>query len=222
QAPPGVVALDYAVTFTSAGLNFVDPKQNWHASGTASTPIGNNGPIDWRTDDIAYSVWPDPVSGSGVYTIQCSGTQQYTREQLIVSLDSGAFARVQDVYQPIPAGISLQAIQYATGTTGLCTVVPRLQVSGPGDNEQSLFTQQVTANLRRGALVEFSGGSEIAYVLDVETGPDGSMCFTTSTTGTHTTAETLSGVPAIQAFLSSPGAGNPFYSSDWYFTVGTG
>ena len=201
------------------GLNWVDPASTWGHSGTAGAVTTNN-PTGRSTDTIVSFI-TDPVAGSTAFSVQVTGAIEYQKEELVQQgANPATLTRLIDVYAPIPTGIDIQSIQYLSGTTGQCVVVPALQAPGPGSVEESLFAQQVIANLRRGALVTI--GAEVCYVLDVETGPLGTICFTTSTTGAHTAADALGGVPAVRWLNVLPVASAALNSGDWTFSSGSG
>ena len=160
-----------------------------------------------RVTDTVQSVFSDPnfaslltlgvsASPSGTY-----GTSGYTPQMIVVV--GGNNYTVEDVYPAQPTPIGIAAIYYFTGTTGRCVVVPNNQYAGPGTEGQSIYDQDFLASIRRGSLVEFSGGSEICYVLSVTEGPNGTISFETSTTGTHTAAETFTQPAAIQLIGSA-------------------
>jgi hypothetical protein len=127
---------------------------------------------------------------------------------------------VEDVFAPLPQSIAISSITYFSGTTGKCVVVPATLGSGPGVDGASIYEVNLLASLRRGALVKI--GSEVCYVLDVETGPTGTVCFTTSTTAAHTKSDQLSGVAAIQIFNLAAAVGNSITSTDVQFSATTG
>ena len=213
QAPPGLY-------IEEAQTNFVRFNAPWTNSG-ACGPVA----AGTRTGDAVTLVFPDPVSGGAPYTYQIGSfnpTAQYQKEQL---LDRGfppaspdPLGRVNDVFPAMPPNIPILGIEYFSGTTGLCVVVPDLLGIGLSP-EPSITANEIIANLRRGALVQI--GAEICLVYDVERGPTGGICFTTFTTVNHTTAETVSGIPAIQLFEFST-YGEVMNSEMWYFSSGAG
>lgn len=124
------------------------------------------------------------------------------------------------------AVLTVTSILYYSGTTGRCSVVvtqsanifepvdtggltaagiSSLAAAGGsgillaevlGAKPTSVFDQPTMAGLRRGSLIQFSGGPETCFVLSVTFG-EGSICFEVSTTGTHAVGETIVGLPAI-------------------------
>ena len=176
-----------AAPSTLAFTDFSAPANNWVAAGTMGTPTDEN-----RTSDTTGTVFSDPIN-SNRSSIQVSGTAGYVVGQTIsVGNNNASNTVIQDVLPPAST-VALQAIRYASGNNGSCILVPAQLPVG----------QNPVANqfgyLRRGALIKFSGNNETALVLDVTLGPDGSQCVETLTAGTHTAAETITGIPTIVA-----------------------
>ena len=206
QSPPGVYMLPDVLSYVLTSSSFGN-------SGTAGSVSSGT-----RTTDTITAVFTDPVSGGGPYTYEVGGSVQYQKGQL---LSNGTnYQHVVDVFTPIPTSLTILGIYYYSGSTGKCVVVPNLQATGPGNAEESLFTQAVIANIRRGALVEI--GSEVCLVWDVETGPNGQICFTTSTTSSHTTGDSLNGIPAFQTLSVLGAAADTITSADWSTAISTG
>ena len=137
-----------------------------------------------RISDTVLAVFPDPANTNRV-SCQVGVGVQYQIGELT---NQGI---VQDVLPPIPAGLTIQAIRYWSGTSGRATIVPSQLPLGteiPG---------VISAGyLRRGALVEL-GGSEVDMVLSVVDGPGGLVSFDVVTTATFAAGNALAGVPAI-------------------------
>jgi hypothetical protein len=202
----------------------LDASGNWSNSGACGSV--SNGT---RSTDTAGAIFVDPnnVVGAGVASIEVHDPIIYQQWEQVNWVDSisglvvGGI--VLDVFTPLPSGIAIDAIHYFSGSTGKCVIVPKIIAPGPG-NDMSQYEQTVLASLRRGAIVKV--GSEECYVQDVEVSPYGSICFTTSTTGTHTTAETLSGVQAIQLDYTTAVAaltpGTTISSYQWQFHCNSG
>jgi hypothetical protein len=157
------------------------------------------------------------------YTVQVGSASQYQQRQSILIGGAGPFI-VIDVFPPLPTPIAISAIYYFTGTTGRCVVVPSNLGSGPGDSDTSIYTQNLLATLRRGAMIKI--GTEACLVRSVAVGPDNTVAIETSTAATHTTADTLTSVPAIQvdAIDGTPVAGQAISSltATYSVTVGVG
>ena len=172
-----------------------------------------------RITDTVQSVFADPANSNGYCTIGVTAGQIYTRQMLIGV--NGAGATVQQVYaaQPVPVGIF--SIYYYTGTTGRCVIVPMGMGPGPGNDGTSAYVQNLLGTIARGALIELSGGSEVCYVRSVTVGPDGTIAFETSTTGTHTAAETFTCPQAVQISLGSAGisVGNAITAATVTFAI---
>ena len=131
------------------------------------------------------------VSIGGTPTTDLSA---YSRFMCVTSTSNPAPMMVQDVFPPIPGPIAIQSIYYYSGATGRCVIVPAN--TGIEVGADSIYTEILLNSLRRGALVQI--GSEMCMVLSVTEGPQGNVCFEVSTSSAHTTADSITGVPAIQ------------------------
>jgi len=172
---------------------------HWQLIGGAFTNAGTatSGSNGTRVSDTAGVVFQDPASASAwLWSVQVSASKSYQRSMEVII--GGTQFIVQDVFPPLVTALTISAIRYFTGSTGRCIVVPQNLAKGPGDQEQSIYLQNLLATLRRGAIIQFSGGSEKCLVWSVTVGPDNTVAIETSTTGTHTAAETLTSIPAIQ------------------------
>jgi hypothetical protein len=185
------------------------------ASGVASSAVNQT-----RITDTVQSVFSDPAYSS-LYTVgvtSMTGLGDGYNRQMVLSINAIA-TTVQDVYPAQTNPIGIAGIYYYSGSTGRCVVVPKNMTGGPGTEGQSIYTQNFLASLRRGSLVKFSGGSETCIVWSVTEGPDGTVCFETSTTGTHTTAETFTQPPAIQVLGGAPVVGQTITSQTVGFNL---
>lgn len=176
---------------------------SWTAGGTGGAIADAT-----RISDTATAIFADPA-GTTRYSVQVGSKQYQIGETLAITKSSGGVFNVivQDVLPPVNNGaaITVQSIYYYSGTTGRCVVVltqspvnpvaPVFQDGAP--QAASIFAPEQLSALRRGSLVSFSGGPEVCLVLNVTTGPGGTMCFEVSTTGTHAAGETVTGKPAI-------------------------
>jgi hypothetical protein len=195
------------------------PALAYTLSGTASGGSTGN-----RVSDTVVALF----NNTNQLVMQVGSAINYQRFMVIVT--SGGIVGtethvVEDVFPPLPGAIAISAIYYFSGTTGRCVVVPAKIAAGPGDQGESLYSPLYLNTLRRGALVQI--GSEVCQVLSTSRGPNGTICFETSTTAAHTTADTLTGVPAIQLQTGpppslSPGVGQTISSSDLSFSQTTG
>jgi hypothetical protein len=105
---------------------------------------------------------------------------------------------VRDVYPPFTGTLNIESIYYYAGSTGRCVIVPANTGSSARYGE-SLYSEQILANLRRGSIVQID--SEQCFVDSVTVGPDGTICFEVTTTSTHTTSSTITGVYAIKVLF---------------------
>jgi hypothetical protein len=221
QSPPEAGILSYA-------FHPIDFQGGFQIA--APSPAGTAGAVTVgaRTTDTVQGIFFDTSNGEMV-TVQVSSATQYQRFQTIILPGPIAPSHlpvalmVQDVFAPLPSSpaLSINSIFYFTGSTGRCVVVPAGLGGGPGNEGTSIYSESLLTNLRRGALVKI--GTEVCLVLSVTTGPDGTVSFETVTTATHTTADALSGVPAIQipaTFERVVGVG--ISSPDWLSAVTAG
>lgn len=168
------------------------------AAGTASVAADAN-----RVTDTVQHAIADPTAPLFLYTLGVSSNQTYTK-QMLVTIAGGGTWPVQDVYPANPQPMAISAIYYYNGNTGPCVIAPNNLAAGPGTEGESLYTQNLLSALRRGSLVTFAGGiAETCLVLSVTEGPNGTVCFETSTINTHTAAETLTSPQAIQVATSA-------------------
>jgi hypothetical protein len=173
-----------------------------------------------RISDTVQSAFLDPVLGhSGPSTVGVSAGITYSRG-MVVQIVAASTCIVWDVFPGQTNAIAISSIFYFSGTTGRCVIVPGTVDAGPGTVDQSLYVKSLLSSLRRGALIKLSSGPETCLVWSVTEGPDGTICIETSTTGTHTTAETFTQPPAIQVNGSSTYVpGNAITSDDVTFAI---
>jgi hypothetical protein len=191
---------------------------NWTAGGTAAAPVDTV-----RVADVIPTSFFDPAAAPTTgdpRTLQVSSAKSY-QPLMDISGTTGGGARnfmVTDVFPPLSVSLTIAAIYYFSGTTGRCIIVPTYL---GGTALQSIYLESFVYALRRGSLIKI--GTEVCYVWSVTVGPDGTICIETSTTGAHTTAEALTGVPAVQVIggVLSPTALNAPANS-YQVTVGIG
>lgn len=215
SAPPvttakvGIAEPQVTLDATPQNLNsyvFTGTAANWTPGGTVA-----GGPADSaRITDTAGTVIADPLISSR-QSVGVSSTERYDIGML-VSFNGADPVIVQDVLPPV-APLVIQAIRYNSGSTGRCTIVPSQSSVGQ--------MQQVLGAIRRGALVRL-GGSETVLVLNRTSGPDGSVCFETVTSGTFAPGATVAGVTAIVVDGPTVSTGNSITSPMISITVGTG
>ncbi len=171
--------LTYYEAYTNSGAA-------WTNAGTAGTVTAGT-----RLSDTVGAVLPDPAYPSVLYSVEVGSGVSYQRYMEVKI--SAELLLVLDVFPPLLNALTINAIYYFSGTTGHCVIVP----AGPQAGSDADLTQgDILGALRRGALIKV--GAEICYVWSVTIGPDGTVCIETSTTNAHTTADTITGVPAIQ------------------------
>jgi len=163
-------------------------------------------------------ILPDPASGGAPYSVQTFAAGSYQRFMFLTI--GGQTVFVQDVYPGLPIAIAISAIRYFAGATGRCVVVPTL-LSASGTEGQPIAGTNLLSALRRGALIQI--GAEICIVWSVSTGPGGSISIETSTVGTHTTADSLQVLYAIQtSYLTTITAGQAITEPSATYQVTTG
>ncbi len=196
---------------------FARPASGWLAGGTASGVAGS-----WRIyHDTTGEVIPDPLRATR-QSLEVSSTERYDTGMNLsfLGLVHGIMtavndAIVQDVLAPV-APLVIQAIRYDSGSSGLCTIVP---------SQSSIGTQQeVLGALRRGALVRLNNGAviETVLVLGRMTGPDGAVCFTTSTTATFSAGNAITGVTAVVVDCEELASAMEIWSYQVSFTATAG
>ena len=158
-----------AVSFSQIASNNTG---TWTAGGTAGGLSSGN----LISDTVGTPVINDPVVS--------------TRQSLPVSIPyyatgmlpsfSGAGPQTVEEVWPACGNCSVSAITYDAGNTGLCWVVPSVDISD---------------SIGRGALLTIT--SETTLVLGVVKGTNGTCAFRCSTASTHAASEAIVGVRAI-------------------------
>ncbi len=186
-----------------------------------------------RLTDTAGIVIQDPASSTGINarsSVQVTNTKQF---QIGMNLTIGAVAAVvQDILPAVNQGIviAIESVYYFSGTTGRCVIVPTQgPVAAPFQNTQnnqpSLYASNPLSALRRGSIVQLSGGvgTEKLFVLNSTTGPDGTICFEVTTTLAFVAGNTIVGIPAISlSNATSSSTGAALASPDLSFTMTSG
>lgn len=207
-----------------------EPFNYYDFSGVASdwTNGGTAGGLSdaTRVSDTAGSVIADPASGSvDRCSVQVSTTKSYQRGMLVV-IDSTITTVVEDVIPPVNAGssIEIESIQYYSGTTGRCVIVPTQTPSNPSvptfaNNSPitaSIYSDNVISSLRRGALISLVGSTtETCFVLSVTAGPTGVICFEVETVGNFVATDNINGLPTIiVSGVTSANSGDSITSAD--------
>lgn len=173
-----------------------------------------------RLSDTVQSVFVDPALGvNGPTTIGVSASIVYSRG-VVLAIVGSSTGVVWDVFPGQTAAIAISSIFYFSGSTGRCVIVPATVGAGPGNSGQSIYAESLMATLRRGSLIKLSSGPETCLVWSVTEGPDGTVCIETSTTGTHTAAETFTQPPGVQLTGSTIYApGSAITSDDVTFAI---
>lgn len=204
-------------------FEFTGVAVNWANAGTAGALTDQNrvtdtsGVVSW---DLASSLnGVTPLGMSTRFSIQVATASQYQVGMTIVLNDALGVnipMVVQDIIPPAApnSSITIQAIQYLSGATGACVIVPSQM---PVDNSvpefeglnpvgESISNQARLAGFRRGALLTL-GGTETVFVRTVTHGPQGQVSIEVVTGITHAVGETLVGLPTLIA-SSTDSVGN--------------
>lgn len=186
---------------------------DWTPAGTGSAAASLTRVTD--TAGVRRADPADPTAGDRV-SLQVSNNIIYQAGMFLTS--TSGIITLNGIVLDVPPAISsaqitIASIYYFVGSTGRCVVVPSQMPQAQTSEGYTTFVgggafdNQQLAFLRRGSLIKFSGGAEICLVLSVTVGPDGTICFETSTTGTHSATETITGVPTVVVanLVVSPG-----------------
>lgn len=210
QTPP------VAEIFTHVQNPFIVTAAFWLRGGSASAVAAGV-----RVSDTVGTVLPLNTPTT-MWCVQVGSASQYQKTMSITI--GGSPAIVEDVFPPLPTNVNIAGIFYFSGATGRCIVVPQNIASGPGNEDTSIYTQNLLSTLRHGALIKI--GTEICVVQSVAMGPGGSISIETSTVTTHTTLDAITSVPSI---LIAQADANPVTgqaiaasSSTYSITVGVG
>jgi hypothetical protein len=128
------------------------------------------------TDTVGAAVIADPVVST---RLSCQVNIPYYSPGMLATFAGAHTYPIEEVWNPCDTCI-IAAIQYYSGNTGKCMVVPSVDLSD---------------TLGRGSLVTLA--SETVLVLSVIKGENSTCSFECSTTGTHAAAEAITGVLAI-------------------------
>lgn len=199
QAPPLACPQSFAI------YEFTGLAAAWTQGGTAGVPANGNR----LAASTIIAIFADPGSGSDIrYSLETQTADSYQIGMLVVLDAAGGnyHTVVQDVVPPIDAGttITIASIYYFAGTTGRCIIIPvqmpasAMTPDGSQDAPQaaSLYSDNVIASLRRGAIVLLDNGggtTEKCFVRSATRGPDGTISFEVSTTNTFAAGHTITG-----------------------------
>lgn len=181
----------------------------WTFAGTAGMPSDGN-----RLVDAVIAVAQDPIDLI-TWSLQISDLSTMGRGATVFV--AGDPFVVQDIIQGTPQ-VNTASIQYYSGTTGRCVIVPTtlpnsFDIAAIVETTpvlSSINTPAALATIRRGALVQLD--AEVCYVLSVSSGPNNQISIETSTTIAHAnpTFQILPtvvvrgfGTPAIAATFTS-------------------
>jgi hypothetical protein len=181
---------------------------NWTQAGTAGVLTDQT-----RTTDTAIAIFGDPIGGNVAILSQRAsvqvgvGVQYQVGEELVISQSGGGTVTttVLDVLPPVNNGTAVKINSiFAYGGNRVVIVPSQTPVNaavpefnGPNPTAGSVFSEDLIASLRRGALIKFSSNNEVALVLNVTKGPAGTVAIEVSTPNSHFVNETITGIQAI-------------------------
>lgn len=178
----------------------------WTADGVFAGAVSDQ----TRITDTAGVAILDPAN-TDLMSVNVSAIPQYQVGMALFYSGIGGGATPFTVLDVIPAPsttatITINAIFYFSGATGPCVIVPSQcpvagsipsTLGGAFQGASSVFADQVLGSFRRGSLITLSGGSETVLVLSVTKAPDGTISLECSTTGTHVSGETITGLQTV-------------------------
>jgi hypothetical protein len=241
-----------------AAQNFVEilsPGNSWNTAGTASGWFSSN-----RSADTVVTAQFDPSSpfqeGSthGAtpprWSVQVSPGQQYQVGEILYFTQTATVTTIstiiEQVIPPLSVPMTVQALYPTQTSFPSITVVVLQNITGPGkfkpvsnESGQALPTEEVIAQLQRGALIQI--GTETTYVRSVTSGPDNQICVEVFLNNTHAVGEMVIGLPTIvvngitdAAYMvpgtnivgdgnnQAPGPGGPGFVQNFAVTTGVG
>src|SRR5262249_8739584 len=123
-------------------------------------------------------------SGStGWCNIQPAAIDAAVQPGMLILIAGSETVKVYQVFNPITT-TTVASIVYASGTTGLCSVVPTTPSIG--------LVQDNLVNL----------GGEVVRILSVSVGPDGLIAFRASTTSNHAAGAALTGLSNFRVYAT--------------------
>lgn len=142
----------------------------------------------------------NPLGDHKNWIFQVPSTDQFQRLQFIDT--AGNTSQIQDVFPPVVQNLQMKSLYYFTGTTGRCVLVLNTLAGSEDAATVSIGAPNYFASIRRNAIIQI--GTEACLVLSATIGPDGTVAVETSTISTHTTAELVALVPALQVMANTP------------------
>lgn len=178
--------------------DFTGVASGWSASGTAGSLSNGN-----LLSDTAGSVLSDPIV-SALKSVQVGLPGLYIQGMELL-FGGGTQVQVQAVL-PASSGATISGVRYYSGTSGPCMIS---------------FTSDISGQLQRGSIVRINS-TENVLVLSVISGPLGTSCIETSTSGSYSSGS-ITGVPAVLVYGSvTSGQAITSPTVDSSVTTGTG
>jgi hypothetical protein len=203
QAPPDayVPPANYYNEFTPSSAS------DFTAAGSCGAPSLNSNP-SVTVENVFFL--PSGGSFEQYITLNIPGLDLRSNLGLVIN---GEESWVADIFPGWTYAINVAGIYYYSGTSGACVVVPSNIGIGPGQGS-SIYDPRFMQSMRRGAIIQI--GAEVCQILGVVVGPDGSVAFTTSTTGTHTTSDTIVGLTTLKTRYTGATVGQTVTASFSY------
>lgn len=162
-----------AATNAPKHTQFQSLAASWTAGGTAGALTDST----LLSDTVGAAVLNDPIVSTR-QSVQV--TIPWYAPGMMITVNASAHLPVEEVWQAC-AACTISAIRYDSGTSGLCSIVPSIDLS---------------TTIGRGSLVQLNA-SETVLVLSVTAGDNGASVFRCSTVGTFTAGQAIAGVLAI-------------------------
>lgn len=187
---------------------FLDPASGGNARysvqvGSKEYEVGQTVQFVASGNRVVQDVLP-PVNSGAVLTVASILYYSGTTGRCSVVVTQAANVFPSGALEGGPLGSLIDAALEANlraAAPGLANELGVIQGAQPAP----IFDDVALAGLRRGSLIQFSGGPEKVMVLSATAG-SGSICFECITTGAHAVGETIQGLPAI--IVSTIGAGD--------------
>lgn len=207
-SPPNVAPIAIMGVPTRKVISDFDTAADWTESGDAGVPavVADNR----VSTTIAAILYYTGSTGWALVkpTSMTDGIQPGARLSFQVGPE---IAVVEEVFSSISSS-SIGSITYDSGTSGLCTI----QLAAPAPT-----------GIKPNMMLNNSTASEYIRVLNVTTGPDGSVSFRTSTSATFATTNAIAGVDSFRVYFTGTQTATStikgtFTSSAFTFSTGTG
>jgi hypothetical protein len=185
-APPAKEpGINLALSPASAEIETLSSTSGWAATGTGGTIVsGQRVPAGTTISKLIFDNGAAPSWVSLTFT---NPNDWLGNGALIIV--GGETSLVQEYLPPgFNTPTTIQAIQYDTGSTGLCCIVL--------DSQSAALPQDGIVTI----------GAEDVRILSVTTGPNNSFSFRCETVGTHVAGETVTSYATARVYFANPHA----------------